>query len=140
MCERGNSALGCRVALRLRLAHSVAGGRDVDDGRSLGESVLEQLREIERRDDADRLRVGELLVRAFVDALEKRERVVDENVDLSALCDYISREALKRSLICKVADEPRTLLHIDYVNYRSFVRETLGDALANTLRPAGNDD
>ena len=30
--------------------------------------------------------------------LEKRERVVDENVDLSALCDYISREALGDAL------------------------------------------
>ena len=57
---------------------------------------------------------------------------------LSALGDYISREALKRSLIRKVADEPRPLLHIDYVNYRAFARKALGDALSNALRPAGD--
>ena len=138
--ERGDAALGGGVTLALRLAHPVARGRDVDYGRALGETVLEQLREIERRNDADCLCVGELLVRAFVDSLEKRHRVVDEDIDLSALCDDIAGEPIKRRLVRKVADEPRPLLHIDYVNYRAFAREALGDALANALRPASDDD
>jgi hypothetical protein len=59
---------------------------------------------------------------------------------LSAFRDDVRSEPLKRRLVRKVADEPRSLLHVDYVNYRAFAREALGDALANALRPASNDD
>ena len=46
------------------------------------------------------------------------------------------REPLKRRLVRKVTDEPRPLLHIDYVSYRALAREAFGDAFADALRPA----
>ena len=41
MGERGDTPLRRRVAFLLWLAHPIARRRDVDDGRSLGEMVLE---------------------------------------------------------------------------------------------------
>ena len=67
---------------------------------------------------------------ASVDALEERHRVVDEKIDLSAFRDDVRSEPLKRLLVCKVADEPRTVLHVDHVNRRALAREALGDAFA----------
>ena len=47
--------------------------------------ILEELCEIEGGYDPDRLRVCKFLVSAFVDTLEKWHRVVDKNVNMSAL-------------------------------------------------------
>ena len=53
--------------------------------------------------------------------------------------DDVSIMPGERRLVREVADEPRSLLHVDYVNRRAFAREALGDALAYALRPAGDD-
>ena len=45
MGQGGNATLGGRVALGLRLAHTVAGGGDVDDGGTLGKVRGEKLGE-----------------------------------------------------------------------------------------------
>ena len=44
MCERRNTALRSGIAFRLRLAHSVPGGGDIDDRSPLSEIRREQFR------------------------------------------------------------------------------------------------
>ena len=59
---------------------------------------------------------------------------------MSALGDDLGGEAFEGGLVGKVADEPRPLLDIDDMNRRPFAAEALGDALADSLRPAGDDN
>ena len=80
--ECGDAALGRSIALRLRLAHPVARGGDVHDGRPWCEVGREQLCKIERRRDAHAQSVVELLVGAAVEALHERQGVVDEVVHM----------------------------------------------------------
>ena len=47
MRERRDAAFGRRVAFRLRLAHPVPRGRDVDDGSAFAKVALEQLGKVE---------------------------------------------------------------------------------------------
>ena len=61
--------------------------------------ILEELCEIEGGYDADRLRVCKFLVCAFVDALEKRHRVINKYIDVSALGDHVCRKPFEGGLV-----------------------------------------
>ncbi len=93
-----------------------------------------------RRDYADGLRICELLVYAFVDTLEERPRVVDEDIDTAALLDYVCRKAFQRRLVREVSREPRPVLFVDDVDDCTLAPEALGNAFAYALRPSSDHD
>ena len=101
--------------------------------------ILEEFCEVERGDDSDRLSVGELFVCTFVDSLEQRHGVVDEDIDVSALRDDQGGEAFKHGFVGEIPHKPRPLLNVDHVNMSSLTLETFGTAFADPLSTASYD-
>ena len=102
--------------------------------------LLEELCEIEGGYDADRLRVCKFLVCAFVDALEKRHRIVDKHIDASALRNHVRSKSFEGGLVGKIANKPRSVLDVDYVNRRVLALKAFGAAPPDALRPTSHDD
>ena len=102
--------------------------------------ILEQFCEVERRNDSDCLGTGKLFIGAFVDSLEQRHGVVDEDVDVSALRDDLGGEAFEHGFVGEVPHEPRPLLDVDHVNMSPLTLEAFGTAFADALSATSHDD
>ena len=102
--------------------------------------LLEELCEVEGGYDSNCLCVCELFISTFVDALEKRHRIVDENIDVSALRNHIRGKSFEGGLVGKIANKPRPVLDVYYVNCRALALKALGAAPPDALRPASHYD
>ena len=102
--------------------------------------IFEQFRKIEWRNHADFLRIDELLIRAFVDAFEKRKCIVDKYIDMSALRQNVVGESFQRRFVGKIADKPRPLFDVNDMDHGAFVFEAFRTVFADALRSACDDD
>lgn len=81
MRQRGDAALGRRVAFRKGLAHTIAAGRDVDDRRALSEIGKEALRQKKWGRDAYPQGIFKFRITARIDPFHQRQGVMDQIVD-----------------------------------------------------------
>ena len=134
------ASLGGCIALRLGLAHAIAGRRDVHDGGSLGERRGKELGEVERGSDSDTHGILELLVTARVDALHQRQGIVDEIVHVTMLRNDLLGELLQSLLVGNIAHKVVALLHVNHTDLRPSLPKLLRNATANTLCATSHDD
>ena len=88
--------------------------------------ILEQLREVERRNDSDRLSIGKLFIGTFTDPFEQRHGVIDKDVNVSAFCDDLGGEPFKHGFIGEVTHKPRPLLDVNHMNVSALTLEAFG--------------
>ena len=137
--QGGDATLGGRVALGLRLTHTVAGGGDVDDGGTFGEIRDEEFGKVERGCHAHAQGILEFFVAALRNPLHQRQGVVDEVVHTTVLRNYLFGELLQHIFVGKVADEVVARLLVDDTNGGPGFPELLGDASSDALRAARDD-
>ena len=138
--EGSDASLGGRVTLCLRLAHAVARGGDIDDGCALGQVVLQQFHQIEGGGDAHTQGILELLVGALVDASHQGQGVVDDDIDLGVLAQYLGGKGLQHLLLGDVAHKVVALLLVNHIYYGSLLAKLIGNASANATGTASHDD
>ena len=105
MGQGSDASLCRRVAFRLRLTHTVAGGGNIDDGAACPKMGRKELCQIKGRGDPYLQRVFKILVACFFNAVHRGSGVVDKKIYAAVIGDNLCGKALQILFFCKVTDE-----------------------------------
>ena len=138
MGQSSNSALGCRIAFTLRLAHAIPGRRNIHDAGTFRVIGQEQLAQTERRTDPHPKGVVKFLPGAIMDAPEIRLCIVNEAIYPAVICNDLLRETDQCLLIANVTDKIRVIQQINGTDLGAGLPKLLADTLSNASGTAGN--
>ena len=102
--------------------------------------ILQQLDQIEWRRHSHAQRIGKLLIRALVDTSHDRQRVINNDINMTILLQNLLHKGLEHLLLRDVSYIVVTLLLVNHAYYSSFFTELISHTLANTLRSTSHDD
>ena len=138
--QRGNTALGRRVGLSLRLAHSITGGRNIDDACALAKIRHKQFGKVKRRSDANLQSIFKIFIAAAFNTAHFWGRVIDQIINVTVVRNHLLGKALERFLIGQIAHKIVVLEQVDDANSRACILKFFAYALANASCAARQDD
>ena len=122
------------------LAHAVAGGGNIDDGRTGRKGFVKQLCKVERRRNAHRKRVAEFLIGTFVHTAGDGQSVVDEHIHPAMLFQHICGKCLQHALVGNIAHIVAALCLVNDAHMRALLFKLLRHAQPDAVRAAGDND
>ena len=139
MSQCCDASLGCRVALRLGLAHAIARRRDVHDSSSFSEMWGKKLDKVERGSDTYAHGILELLIAARIDTFHQRQGIVDEIVHMAVFRYDLLGKLFQSLLVGNVAHKVVALLLIYDTDLHSSLSKLLRNAAAYALSTSRHD-
>ena len=138
MCQSGNAAFCCCIAFRLRLAHSVSGRRDIDNGRPFSQMLLKQLCQIKRRCNSHGKSLLKLLIGAFRQPLHQRRGIIDQHIHMAKHIQNFCGKCFQYLFSADITHVMRPFCLINHSHLCAFFRKRFCNGLPDPMCTACN--